>query len=74
MMIIVKTVFGDAVYESDLLEIPDKHYFELISEGYSSQVSKLINVRNAIRDRLKILPPQEVERYKEKLKKIGLEV
>lgn len=73
-MLIVKTVFGDAVYESDLLNIPDMHYYELINKGYASQVSKLINIRNAIKDRLKILPPEEVEKFKEKLIKIGLEV
>ncbi|WP_457628679.1 hypothetical protein [Persephonella sp.] len=71
-MVIVKSFWGDKEFDKKLLEIPDEHYRMLIQKGYSKEVGELIQLRNAVRDKLTIIPPEERELFIEKLRKIGL--
>jgi len=71
---IVRTCWGDKEYSSSLLELPDKNWRELIRQGYNEEVAQLIQIRNAVRDRLPVIPPEEKEEFIEKIRRIGLEV
>ena len=72
MPVVVKSVWGEERFGDELLQIPDRHYWELIETGYCKEVAKLRNLRNAIQDGLKVVPPEETAKFVEKIKKIGL--
>ncbi len=70
MPVVVKSVWGKREYPDTLLSIPDRHYWELIDEGYCKEIAQLKKVRDAYLDKMKI--EGDLDRFLEKLRKIGL--